>query len=299
MRTSVARSLTRLRTPYLDVVYAHDVEFVSAEEVLECVTELRRLRDEEGTVRYVGISGYPVDVLCDLAELVLTRTGEPLDAVMSYANYTVQNTRLLTRALPRLRGDAARVDVVPNASVLGMGLLRRTGIPIGGQGDWHPSPDGLRAAVQRASDYCDEHADLIESVAIRWALESWLTAGASVGSSSGLDSAGVGDEREKLGVSVMGVSSLQELEETMRVWHAVLEAMRQSGNGSTTKAEDAREQSLKRRAEVTERASMIREILGEWADYAWDSPGEDFVKSRKKILQASTEQKSTVASEES
>jgi aryl-alcohol dehydrogenase-like predicted oxidoreductase len=114
VRYSVGRSLQRLHTKYLDVVYCHDVEFVSPDEVLEAVKELRRIRDEEDSIRYVGISGYPLDVLCSLAERILRETGEPIDMVMSYSHYTLQNTRLLTQALPRLK--EAGVDVVPKGS---------------------------------------------------------------------------------------------------------------------------------------------------------------------------------------
>ena len=46
IRYSVCRSLERLHTPYLDLVYTHDVEFVSPGEVLGAVRELRRLREE-------------------------------------------------------------------------------------------------------------------------------------------------------------------------------------------------------------------------------------------------------------
>ena len=67
VRQSVNRSLERLHSEYLDMVYCHDVEFVSPAEVLEAVRELRRLRDEEGTIRYIGICGYPLDVLGDMA----------------------------------------------------------------------------------------------------------------------------------------------------------------------------------------------------------------------------------------
>lgn len=129
VRYSVQRSLQRLHTTYLDVVYCHDVEFVTPGEVLTAVRELRRIRDDEGTVKYIGVSGYPIDVLCAIAELVVAETGEPLDAVQSYANFTLQNTLLETRGLARLR--AAGVGVVPNASVLGMGLLRGRGVPVG------------------------------------------------------------------------------------------------------------------------------------------------------------------------
>ncbi|KAK2765202.1 hypothetical protein FQN54_008901 [Arachnomyces sp. PD_36] len=242
IQRSVRRSLSRLDTTYLDVVYCHDVEFVTPEEVLTAVRELRRIRDTEGTVRYVGISGYPVDVLCSLAELVLRETGEPLDAVMSYANFTIQNTRLLTEGLPRLL--AAGVDVVPNASPLGMGLLRREGVPIGSMGDFHPAPDGLRSAIHESSAWVDKQGEKLEVVAIRFALESWLRHGSSVGAlgpplapSASADpcflsatTMGVG---EKLGVSVMGVSNLDELNETLRVWRSIIEGLESGLEEST------------------------------------------------------------------
>ncbi len=146
-------------------------EFVSPAEVLEAVRELRRIRDEEGTIHYVGICGYPIDVLGDLAELILRETGEPLDAVQSYAHFTLQNQTLAgARGIQRL--SKAGVQVVPNASILGMGLLRRQGVPIGGLGDFHPAPSSLREAVRKASDFCDTYGERIEVIAMRWALEN-------------------------------------------------------------------------------------------------------------------------------
>lgn len=285
VRRSVQRSLDNLHTKYLDVVYCHDVEFVTPEEVLTAVLELRRIRDENGWVKYVGISGYPVATLCDLAEMIRERTDEPLDAVMSYANFTLQNTRLSSVALPRLK--AAGVDVVPNASVLGMGLLRRTGVPIGAHGDFHPSPTELRSAIQTASNWCDKQNTRIEEVAIRWALETWMREGEAVGS-KGDPASGIPREREqvkpeaaKLGVSVMGVSNIAELDETMRVWRSILDGLEggeqtaiESGRGSKDRV-----WSLSRQKEVQELAMGIRKILGEYLDFTWASPPPDFRKS--------------------
>ncbi|KAL8896458.1 MAG: hypothetical protein Q9207_007696 [Kuettlingeria erythrocarpa] len=290
VRHSVQRSLERLHTKYLDVVYCHDVEFVSPEEVLIAVMELRKIRDKSGLLRYVGISGYPVTTLCELAEMILEKTGEPLDAVMSYANYTLQNTRLASVALPRL--EAAGVSVVPNASVLGMGLLRREGVPIGAHGDFHPSPKELRAAIQDASDWCDKQNikdNRIEKVAIRWALENWMREGASVGS-SGDPASGIPWQREnieryggaKLGVSVMGVSNTEELHETMMVWRSILDGLEggektaiDSGRGT-----DERARSLQRQQDVNVLATGIRKVLGKWVDYTWASPDPGFVNKR-------------------
>ena len=291
MRTSIQRSLTRLKTDYLDVVYCHDVEFVTPEEVLTAVTELRRIRDENGAVKYVGISGYPVVVLCELAEMILEKTGEPIDIVMSYANYTLQNTRLSSVALPRLK--AASVDVVPNASVLGMGLLRRGGVPVGSLGDWHPAPNALRSAIEIASRYCDDLGDRIEKVAIRWALETWLMEGSLVGSTGALvtsasrnSTTGTHIEQSRQGVSVIGVSNLEELDETMQVWRSILDALEDGGHkaAETDAKSSERAWSLQRQKEVRERAAGVKELMGSWLDYAWPSPGPGFANKRSQHL---------------
>lgn len=290
VRKSVSRSLERLRTDYLDVVYCHDVEFVSHEEVLTAVTELRKLRDESSSVKYVGISGYPVTTLCEVAEMIVEKTGEPLDIVMSYANFTLQNTRLSSLALPRLK--KAGVDVVPNASVLGMGLLRHAGVPQGAQGDWHPSPNELRSTAKAASDWCAARNDKIEKVAIRFAIENWMREGADVGS-KGDPASGIPWKREtierfggtKLGVSVIGVSKLEELDETMRVWRSILDGLE---NGEEIALESNRGMgerlwSLNRQEEVRKLARGIRKVMGPWIDYTWQSPPPGFVNKRSAL----------------
>jgi D-arabinose 1-dehydrogenase len=263
VRYSIQRSLQRLHTTYLDVVYCHDVEFVSPEEVLDAVKELRRIRDVERTIKYIGISGYPVPLLCDLAELVLKETGEPLDCVMSYANYTLQNTTLKTVGVERLK--AAGVSSVPNASILGMGLMRSAGVPVGGKGDFHPAPRPLRQKCMDAAKYVESTGERLEVTSIRWGLESWAHEGAVVG---GLDG---------IGVSVMGVSNLAELEETMSVWNSVLDGLLIPGREVTA---EKQEWSLSRRKEVETKAIGVWDILGEWRDYAWPSPDEGYVNVR-------------------
>jgi aryl-alcohol dehydrogenase-like predicted oxidoreductase len=262
IRYSIQRSLQRLRTKHLDVVYCHDVEFVTPSEVLTAVKELRRIRDIEGTIKYVGISGYPVPLLCELAELVLRETGEALDAVMSYANFTLQNEGL-KKGLERLK--RAGVGCVPNASPLGMGLLRSKGVPVGGKGDFHPAPKELRRRVAEAARWIEGKEEKLEVVSIRWGLEAWARRGATVG--------GVGG----IGVSVMGVSNLDELEETMRVWNSVLDGLPVPGRRV---AKEKKVWSLERRKAVDKLANGVWEILGEWKDYAWPSPDEGYVNIR-------------------
>lgn len=287
IRRSVRRSLKRLRTHYLDVVYCHDVEFVSEDEVITAIKELRRIRDEDGTIKYVGISGYPVNLLCHLAERIVRETGEPLDVVQSYSNYNLQNTRLLSCGRDRLK--AAGVELVTNASLVNMGLLRRNGVPIGSMGDWHPAPQGLRQAVKNASDWLTTKGERLEVLALRYGLENWLREGAVVGvSPPSLETSG------HLGINVIGVSNLDELEDVVRVWQEILDdhelhfrsQMDAPDSGMLSPADSDSEDSpmtvaphIERRTQLDFLVNGVRAVLGtEWVDYAWPSPDPSFVR---------------------
>lgn len=236
---------------------------MSAPEVLGAIKELRYIRDTQGTIKYIGISGYPVPLLADLAEMILKETGEPLDVVMSYANFTLQNQALKTQGLERLR--RAGVSVVPNASFLGMGLLRSKGVPVGGKGDFHPAPHALREKAMEAVKFVESKGEKLEVVAIRWALEQWAIQAAVLGGEGGL------------GVSVMGVSNLAELEETMKVWNSILDGFELNGRSVE---KEKREWSLERRKEIEGLAEGIWKILGEWKDFTWASPDVGYVNER-------------------
>ncbi|KAH8808539.1 putative D-arabinose 1-dehydrogenase [Xylogone sp. PMI_703] len=246
VRQSIKRSLERFQTKYIDLVYCHDVEFVSPAEVLEAVKELRRIRDEDGSIKYVGISGFPVPHLCSLAEMILKETGEPVDAVMSYANYTLQNSTLASLGIERFK--KAGVEVVPNASVLGMGILRSAGFPKGSAGDWHPAPRALRDAVEKVARFVESEVgedgkpERLEVVAIRWALDNWAREAKSVGTSKGIQ------DQQRVGISVMGVSNIAELEETVRVWESVLDGLDCVSGRETPK--EKKEWSLARREKI-------------------------------------------------
>lgn len=268
VRKSIKQSCERLKTNYLDVVYCHDVEFVSEEEVLEAVTELRRLRDEEGVLTYIGISGYPVEVLCRLAERIYEVTGEPLDLVMSYANYTVQNTRLLSKGVKRLKN--AGVNCVLNGSPLGMGLMRKQGVPVGSMGDFHPASDGLRHACHAASEFTDNEGEDLAALSVRYAYESWAREAASVGSDlqQEIDRNGqrLRTNTTKIGVTVFGVSNLAELEQTLKLYQDIILSI----NGDETQG--------RRWKTVNLLVDGARKVIGDYVDTTWDSPGKDYVR---------------------
>lgn len=224
-------------------------------EVVLAVRTLRELR-AEGKIRYVGISGYPIDVLVQLALKVKDETGEALDVVMSYGHYTLQNTVLgQERVLGRLVGDAG-VGCVLSGSPLGMGLLRGVGVPVGEMGDFHPAPEGLRRVCKVAAGVAEEKGEKLERVALRFALERWAKDGAR----GGVEVKGAG----KVGVSVAGVSFEGELEELLEIWGEV-------------------KRGVERRA-LEERVQKVFESEEEgkgWRDYSWPSPEVGYKRASK------------------
>jgi L-galactose dehydrogenase len=140
-RRSVEESLKRLRTDYVDILLAHDIEFATDYESVftETAGVLHQLK-KEGKARFVGMSGLPLGILRQAIERC-----DP-DVVISYAHCTLQNTRLLTELLPV--AEAHGVGVL-NASPLSLGLLTNQGPP-----PWHPAAPEIKDACRRAAELC-------------------------------------------------------------------------------------------------------------------------------------------------
>jgi L-galactose dehydrogenase len=149
VRRSVEESLRRLRTEFIDVYLAHDIEFAPPGLVLEETLPAMRLLQQQGKVRFVGITGYPLDLLRDVAERA------EVDVVLSYCHYNLLNTRLLYSLAPFAR---ERGIGLINASPLHMGALTHAGPPA-----WHPAPEPVLHAARAAAAYCrNRGADLAE-----------------------------------------------------------------------------------------------------------------------------------------
>lgn len=167
VRQSVLRSLQRLKTSYLDLVYMHDIEFVNESQVYEALRELAQLK-KEGLVRNIGISGYPVDFLLEVAVKCKSEPDVgPLDAVLSYCRGCLQNTRLFD-LYERFFAEAG-IKKLLNGSILSMSLLRS-----GLTHSFHPAPQQLKDTVQEiALRLLSEKIELAD-VATRFALRRWL-----------------------------------------------------------------------------------------------------------------------------
>ncbi|KAJ4379859.1 hypothetical protein N0V86_005043 [Didymella sp. IMI 355093] len=242
IRSSVERSLQRLKTTYLDVVFCHDVEFVSEAEAVKAVGTLFELV-REGSIRYAGISGYDLDVLARVATVVLRTYEKPVDVVQTWAQLTLQNTRLETHGLPLLK--AAGVKVVCASSPLAVGLLSSKGVPVGGLGDWHPAPEGLRLQARQAARLIESRDDSTAALALRFAIRKAVTL-----SSPGLQIS-----------TISGITSLDEINANIITARQVL------GNSLTaTSIKDTIvDANLQQQDEL--RFQIVRNVLGKWLDY--------------------------------
>lgn len=152
---SVDESLARLNVDYVDLIQCHDIEFGSLDQVVnETIPALRRLQ-EQGQVRFVGITGLPMKVF----RYVLNRT--EVDTILSYCHYSLNDTAL-KGLIPYLKERG--VGVI-NASPLSMGLLSDRGAP-----GWHPASDETRQACAKAAAFCREQDVDIVQLAVQFSV---------------------------------------------------------------------------------------------------------------------------------
>lgn len=156
VQESVDVSLHRLGTDYLDIILCHDIEFISPMDqiVNETLPALRRIQ-QQGKVRYVGISGYPMKIF----PFVLDRT--PLDCVLSYNHYCLQNT-MFADLVPYLKEKQCGIM---NAAPFCARLLTNAALP-----QWHRATAEVRETVRKAADACSAKGVDIAKLALQFSL---------------------------------------------------------------------------------------------------------------------------------
>ena len=153
---SVDVSLHRLGTDHLDIVLCHDIEFVPMQQIVdETLPALRKIQ-ASGKVRYIGVSGYPMKIF----RFVLEQTS--LDCVLSYNQYTLQNTRFADEVVPYLRQKGVGAM---NAGPFSARLLTNASLPI-----WLKEPEAVKAAARRAAAHCAEKGVDIAKLALQFSL---------------------------------------------------------------------------------------------------------------------------------
>ena len=153
---SVDVSLHRLGTDHLDVILCHDIEFVPMQQIVdETLPALRKIQ-KAGKARYIGFSGYPMKIF----KFILDQT--TVDCVLSYNQYTLQNTRFLDEAVPYLKAKGVGVM---NAGPFSARLLTQAPLPA-----WLKEPESVKAAARAAAAHCANNGSDIAKLALQFSI---------------------------------------------------------------------------------------------------------------------------------
>lgn len=155
---SVDVSLHRLGTDHLDIVLCHDIEFVPMQQIVdETIPALRKIQGQ-GKVRFIGFSGYPQKIfrfICDRTEV---------DCVLSYNQYTLQNTRFADETIPYLKRKGVGIM---NAGPFSARLLTNAPLP-----NWLKEPEEVKAAARQAAELCAKRGTDIAKLALQFSVEN-------------------------------------------------------------------------------------------------------------------------------
>jgi L-galactose dehydrogenase len=154
IRSSIDESLQRLRTDYLDVFLAHDIEFVSATQIVEEAIPTMRGLQREGKARFIGITGLQLNMLRRVAEAA------PVDVVLSYCRYNLLITDMDDLLTPFVQRQGLGLI---NASPLHMGVLSTSGPP-----PWHPAPAAVKNAGRRIVQFCEQRGVQASDLALQF-----------------------------------------------------------------------------------------------------------------------------------
>ena len=155
VRESVDISLERMRTDHLDIILCHDIEFVDMEQIWEeTIPELQRIK-QEGKVKHIGVSGYPMKIFREAAAQA------EIDVILSYNHYTLQNTMLLD-IVDEMKSKGIGVM---NAAPFSARLLTNAPLPV-----WHKATDEVREVCKKAADHCTAAGVDIAQLALQFSI---------------------------------------------------------------------------------------------------------------------------------
>jgi D-threo-aldose 1-dehydrogenase len=162
MRRSVERSLRLLGLDRLPLLYLHDPEHASYEEIMSpggAVEVLVGLR-EEGIIEHLGVAGGPIELMIRYIETGL------FEAVITHNRYTLINRT----ALPLL--DVATDLGVPvlNAAPYGSGILAK-GPDAYARYAYQKAPDELIETVRAMSEACQEYDVPLAAAALQFSMK--------------------------------------------------------------------------------------------------------------------------------
>ncbi|MCX6977748.1 MAG: aldo/keto reductase, partial [Verrucomicrobia bacterium] len=153
---SVDVSLHRLGTDHLDILLCHDIEFVPMQQIVDETIPALRQAQKSGKVRYLGFSGYPMKIFRFICEQI------DVDCVLSYNQYTLQNTRFVDEVVPYLKEKGIGVM---NAGPFSARLLTNAPLPV-----WLKEPELVKQAARAAAAHCASKGIDIAKLALQFAI---------------------------------------------------------------------------------------------------------------------------------
>jgi aryl-alcohol dehydrogenase-like predicted oxidoreductase len=166
---SIDVSLERMKTDHLDIILCHDIEFVDMNQIVEETLPAIRKAQQLGKVKLFGISGYPMKIF----RWVLERS--PLDVILSYNHYTLQNT-MLADLVPLLKSKGVGIM---NAAPFSARLLTNQPLPA-----WHKATPQVREVAKRAAEHCAKKGSDIAKLALQFSIRHPDLATCIVGSAN-------------------------------------------------------------------------------------------------------------------
>ncbi|HEY0455653.1 MAG TPA: aldo/keto reductase [Verrucomicrobiae bacterium] len=151
---SVDVSLHRLGTGHIDIMLCHDIEFVEMQQIVDETIPALRKAQQAGKVRFIGFSGYPQKIFKFICEQT------KVDCVLSYNQYTLQNTRFADETVPYLK--SAGIGVM-NAGPFSARLLTNAPLP-----KWLKEPENVKAAARQAAELCAKRGSDIAKIALQF-----------------------------------------------------------------------------------------------------------------------------------
>ena len=170
VKESVDVSLHRLHTDHLDIALCHDIEFVPMQQIVDETLPALKEVQKQGKVRYIGFSGYPQKIFKFIIDQI------DVDCVLSYNQYTLQNTRFMEETVPYLESEGVGVM---NAGPFSARLLTDAPLPA-----WLKEPESVKEAARKVSLLCRERGSDIAKCALQFSIANPAIATTITGSAN-------------------------------------------------------------------------------------------------------------------
>jgi len=169
---SLEISMHRMGTDYLDLILLHDVEFVKLDQIWDETIPALVKAKKEGKVRSIGFSCYPMACF----NTVLDHVEDDIDCVLSYNQFTLQNTAFADDLVPRLQAKGLGAI---NAGPFSARLLTNAPLP-----SWLKEPEEVKAAARAAAKLCDDNGVDIAQLALQFSCSHDYIASTVAGSAN-------------------------------------------------------------------------------------------------------------------